>query len=289
MLTFRDYTLEDREAVHRYFYSAKGHGSEYSFVNQLVWGDQKVCFVEGTPLILSRFGSWQAYLYPLDANLISILRDDAAARNIPFRMWGLNAEEAARLDPRDFSVKAARNSYDYVYEIERLCELRGKKLQSKRNHCNRFAAENPDCRIGPLTSEKIPLCREFTERWYRSHEAVNDIDYAGEKRAIETVFSNFDALGMEGLMLYAAGELVAFCMGNRIREDMFDVNYEKALADIHGAYPTINRAFARYIHEKYPAVRYINREDDMGIEGLRRAKESYHPDLLLEKFVAEAL
>ena len=289
MLTFREYTPEDRETLHRYFYKAEGHGSEYSFVNQLVWGDQRVCFIEGKPLILSRFGSWQAYLYPLDESLISLLRDDAQARGIPFRMWGINAKEAAKLDPKDFSVKKTRNSFDYVYEIERLCELKGKKLQAKRNHCNRFAAENPNSRIEPLTSDKIPMCREFTERWYSSHEAINERDYSGEKQAIAIVFDNFDALGMEGLMLYTEDKLVAYCMGNRIRQNMFDVNYEKALPDVHGAYPTINRAFARYVHEKYPEVRYINREDDMGIEGLRKAKESYHPDILLEKFVAEAL
>ncbi|MBE6984482.1 MAG: DUF2156 domain-containing protein [Ruminococcaceae bacterium] len=289
MLTFREITLADREKLHRHFYGADGHGSEYSFVNQFVWGDQRVCFVEGNPLILSRFGSWQAYLFPLDPKYIPILRDDAAERGIPLRFWGINAQETELFDCRDFSIKKARNSFDYVYEIERLCELKGRKLQSKRNHCNRFAAENPDCRIEILTSDAIAQCREFTERWYVEHEAVHDIDYSGEKRAIKRVFDNFDALKMEGLMLFTADGLVAFCMGNRIREDMFDVNYEKALSDIHGAYPTINRAFARYIHEKYPKIRLINREDDMGLEGLRKAKESYHPDWLLEKFVAEAL
>lgn len=286
MLTFREITPADREAMHEYFYRAEGHGSEYSFVNLYVWGEQQVCFVDGTPLIFSRFGSWQAYLYPLDERFIPILREDAHERGIPFRMWGINAEEATTFAD-DFDVKPTRNSFDYVYDIGRLCELKGKKLQSKRNHCNRFAAENPDFRIVPLTKELLPQCTEFTKRWYLEREATNDTDYSGEKRAIARVFEHFEAFCMEGLALFVRQELVAFCMGNRIRKDMFDVNYEKALVDIHGAYPTINRAFARFIAEKYPEIKWLNREDDMGIEGLRKAKESYYPDWLLEKFVAE--
>ena len=94
---------------------------------------------------------------------------------------------------------------------------------------------------------------------------------------------------MDGIALMTEEGLMGFSMGNRIREDMFDVNFEKALAAVNGAYPTVNREFARYIRQKYPQIRLLNREDDMGIEGLRRAKESYYPDILLEKFVAEAV
>ena len=95
------------------------------------------------------------------------------------------------------------------------------------------------------------------------------------------------ALEMEGALLEVDGQIVAFTMGNRIRTDMFDVNFEKAVPQMNGAYPIINRDFARYIAQKHPEVRWINREDDMGLEGLRKAKESYFPDLLLEKTVAE--
>ena len=94
---------------------------------------------------------------------------------------------------------------------------------------------------------------------------------------------------MEGIALFCDEGLVGFSMGNRIRETMFDVNYEKALAAVNGAYPMVNREFARYLHEKYPTIRLLNREDDMGIPGLRRAKESYYPDILLEKYTGEAI
>lgn len=287
MLTFRELNLSDREFVHKAFWTADGHGSEYSFANQFFWGDQRLCDAYEVPLILSRFGSWQAYLYPRDAKYIEILRQDARERGIPLRFWGMTKQETEQL-PASFTVKAARNSFDYVYEIDRLCELSGKKLQSKRNHCNRFEQSFPDYKIIELTPEYLPACRAFTERWYQEHAHLHDdSEYEGERRAIAKAFEHFEALHMEGIAIETTDGLVAFSMGNRIREDMFDVNYEKALAEVNGAYPTVNREFAKHIRAKYPEIRFLNREDDMGIEGLRRAKESYHPDILLEKFVAE--
>ena len=292
MLNFREITLADRETIHNHLYSAAGHGSEYSFANLLLWGEQHVAVADGTPLFFSRFGSWNSYLFPLSGSLpelVELLRNDARQRGIPLVLFGLSAEETARLEtvfPGQFTFRPERDSFDYVYDIERLTELRGKKLQAKRNHCNRFEANFPEWRVLPLTRELLPRCRAFTEAWYRSHYTHNQ-DFSGERRAISTAFDHFDELHMEGIALETSEGVVAFSMGNRIREDTFDVNFEKARADINGAYPMVNREFARCIHEKYPQIRFLNREDDMGIAGLRQAKESYFPDILLEKFIAE--
>ena len=93
---------------------------------------------------------------------------------------------------------------------------------------------------------------------------------------------------MEGAALFTPDRLVAFTMGNRIRPTVFDVNFEKADATVNGAYAIINRDFARMLRARYPELELLNREDDMGLEGLRRAKESYVPDLLLDKLLLEA-
>lgn len=292
MLKFHKITLADRETIHNHLYPAVGRGSEYSFANLLLWGEQHVAVADGTPLFFSRFGSWNSYLFPLSGSLpelVELLRNDARQRGIPLVLFGLSAEETARLEtvfPGQFTFRPERDSFDYVYDIERLTELRGKKLQAKRNHCNRFEADFPEWRVLPLTRELLPRCRAFTEAWYRSHYTHNQ-DFSGERRAISTAFDHFDELHMEGIALETSEGVVAFSMGNRIREDTFDVNFEKARADINGAYPMVNREFARCIHEKYPQIRFLNREDDMGIAGLRQAKESYFPDILLEKFIAE--
>ena len=296
MLNFRRILPSDRDLLHAHFYQAEGHGSEYSFANLFLWGDQRVAFFDGAPLILSRFGAWYSYLMPLTAErekAITLLREDAQARGIPFRLFGLLPEETAWLQtrcPQAFSYRLTRDSFDYVYDIDRLAELHGRKLQAKRNHCNRFEEAYPDYRGLPLTQELLPRCEAFAARWYATHEQEHpDTDYAGEKAALSMAFSHFDELHMVGILIETTDGDVAFSMGNRIREDTFDVNFEKALAEVNGAYPLVNREFARRIRAACPEIRFLNREDDMGIEGLRRAKESYFPDLLLEKTVAEAL
>lgn len=290
MLNFREIQLSDRPLIQGNLYDAKMHGAEYSFANLLFWGDQKVYIWGEIPLFYSRFGTWQSYLYPQCDNVreaVELLRGDAHERGIPLRLFGLlpeDAQELRDLFPGQFKFTIARDSFDYIYEIERLTELRGKKLQAKRNHCNRFEAAYPDYRVLPLTGELLPRCMEFVEYWYSTH---TEEDYSAEQIALDRAFSNFGALGMEGIVIEAAGEIVAFSMGNRIRPDVFDVNFEKARPDINGAYPMVNREFARRIRATYPEIRFLNREDDMGIEGLRRAKESYFPDILLEKLVAQ--
>ncbi len=293
MLSFRPITLEDRELLHSAFWNAEGHGSEYSFATLFFWGDQQICTEFDAPLILSRFGNWTAYLYPRTAKYTPVLWEDAKERGIPFRYWGINREEAEELEkafPDKFSIEAYRDSFDYVYDIDRLCTLSGKKLQSKRNHCNRFEQDHPDYTVQPLTPELLEQCRGFTLRWYEEHAHLhNPSDYDREKVAITKAFDNYDTLSMDGIALFCDIGLVGFSMGNQIREDFFDVNYEKALAAVNGAYPMVNREFARYIRNKYPDIRFLNREDDMGIPGLRRAKESYYPDILLEKYIAEVI
>lgn len=288
MLNFRDIQCSDRSLLHPQLFAAEGHGSEYSFATLFFWGRQQVAFVGDTPVFFSRFGNWCSYQYPFHApQLIDALRCDAHERGIPFRLFGMLPQEAEALQgryPGRFSISSVRDSADYVYDIERLTQLPGKKLQAKRNHCNHFEAAFPDYRVLPLTPEFFPRCLAFTEAWYTAH---GESGYDGERRAISRAFEHFEALHMEGIVLETSEGMVAYCMGNRIRTDTFDVNFEKALAEVNGAYPMINREFARYLHARYPELRFLNREDDMGIEGLRRAKESYFPDLLLEKLLAE--
>lgn len=295
MLNFRPVTPEDRERLHAFLYFAKGHGCEYSFANLLFWGDQQVAWLDGSPLIYSVFGQWKSYQMPIGCSdlhsCMEELREDARRREIPFRLFGLTKEETERLEalyPQRFRFSPVRDSYDYVYDVSRLAELKGKKLQSKRNHCNRFEAQYPDYEVLPLSRELLPLCEAFAEEWYRSHAHTGE-DFEGEKRALTKAFVYFDILQMEGILLKHGEQVMGFSMGNRIREDIFDINFEKALPEVNGAYPMVNREFARRIHSAYPLVKYLNREDDMGLTGLRRAKESYYPDFLLEKFIGEEI
>lgn len=294
MLDFRKILPTEREVIHNNLSAVAGHGCEYSFVNLFLWAEQTVAFFGATPLFFCRYGEWTSYLFPQCGELkeaVDALRDDARERGVRFRIFGATPSEAETLEalyPQRFVRRSMRDSYDYVYDIERLCDLRGRKLQAKRNHCNHFEQAYPDWRVRPLTKELLPRCIEFTQSWYEEHRDAHPYsDMSEEKAAMQKAFRYFDELQMEGIALETQDGIVAFSMGNRIREDTFDVNFEKAHPEINGAYPMVNREFARLIRSRYPEVRYLNREDDMGIEGLRRAKESYYPDLLLEKIVLE--
>ena len=129
----------------------------------------------------------------------------------------------------------------------------------------------------------------MNELWHRENEG-----YEGEETfeedgvALQKCMAHYDQMGLDGLLLRSeGGKVLAFTMGEPMGAgDTYDVHFEKAFAEVPGAYPLINREFARWVQVRYPQVRYLNREDDMGVEGLRQAKKSYYPDLLLEKYSA---
>ena len=289
MIPFRRPQLTDRAALTPYFYRSEYRGCEYSFANIYLWGHQEYALVEGELVLFSHWEGRSMYVYPgreKRREIFEALSADAAERGIPMRMYGLDREAIEQIEalfPGQYGFAAYRDGFDYLYDIHRLTELRGKKLQQKRNHINRFIDSFPDWYTLPITAENLAECQAMAADWYKVHEDPEH-DYQMEKVALCRAFNSFDALGMEGLALYAEGRIVAMTMGNRLRADTFDVNFEKAYADISGAYPLINREFARLIHSRYPEIAFLNREEDMGLPGLRKSKLSYHPDMLLEKF-----
>ena len=171
-----------------------------------------------------------------------------------------------------------------LHNVAELADLKGKKFQPKRNHVNRFLAEHPEAYLKPLDEVTLPDCMDFTRRWFeRRLEEDPTADFTMEQIALSRAYTHFRELGLEGLVLYCDGKPVAMTMGSFLSEDTVDVHFEKADADYATAYAVINRAFARYIRDKYPQVKYLDREEDMGSPGLRKAKLSYQPHHLVEK------
>lgn len=213
--------------------------------------------------------------------------EDARKRGIPCRLSGLteaDRQELEELFPGKFRFHYDRDSFDYIYSIEALATLKGKKLQKKRNHLNRFREANPDHSVEPITEENLPEVTALVDRWYRLRLTQDPhADYQLEQAAIRKALKHRESLEMEGLLLRVEGEPVAMTMGSRLSADTFDIHFEKALDVADGAYAAINNAFAKYLQEKYPELLWLNREDDMGIEGLRKAKLSYNPDHMVEK------
>ena len=174
---------------------------------------------------------------------------------------------------------------DYLYEAERLATYAGKALHGKKNHCNRFEAEN-DWRFVPLTRELIPGCLDMLDVWQEENAERLYRSIMYEHTAIVRAFAAYEKLALEGGVLFSGEKIVGFTLGEMICEDTFDVHFEKAEGSLNGAYPMTCRELTRMLMQRHPTLRYINREDDMGIEALRRSKESYKPAYLLKKYTA---
>ena len=152
---------------------------------------------------------------------------------------------------------------------------------------HKFQASHPDCLSVPLEKENLPQAQEMVAQWFRQRLAEDPHgDYLLEQIALSRAFRHFEALGMEGLMLVENGQVLAVTLASRLSENTMDVHFEKAREDVDGAYAAVNCEFARYLRLKHPELAFLNREDDLGLPGLRQAKLSYQPHHMEEKYCA---
>lgn len=269
-------------------------GCEYSFTNLCIWGRQQVAFVDGFLVLFSQFDRKAVYPFPVGQGDIRPVLDaiiqDARARGIPCCITGLSEANVATLEqhyPGKFRIHCDRNGFDYVYNIDDLADLKGRKFQKKRNHLNRFRTLYPDWRVETLTPANIAAVREMAADWYRVRlEHDPQADFHLEQRALRRALDRYDALALDGMVLYDGDRVIAFSIASPLSDDTMDVHFEKAREEVDGAYTAINQAFSRYLRDKYLHIRYLDREEDMGLEGLRKAKLSYCPDHLTEKYWA---
>ena len=184
--------------------------------------------------------------------------------------------------PDKFEITYDRDIADYVYETEQLITLAGKKLHGKRNHINRFQENNPDRVYESITAENVEDCFQMALKWREQMQCEIDVEKRDEMCVALNTLRLMEELGLKGGILRTEprGEVIAFTMGEQLNPDTFVVHIEKAYAEIQGAYPMINQQFVMHEAQNY---KYVNREEDTGSEGLRRAKLSYRPEFLVEK------
>ncbi len=291
MIPFHKLKLSDKEKYDALLLGEAARGCEYSFSNQVLWGRQQAAFVHGCVALFSHFNGRSVYPYPIGQGdkraVIADVLQDAKERGIPCRITGMLPKDREALEawfPGRFHCRSDRDGFDYVYTIDDLADLRGRKFQKKRNHFHRFAADHPNYEVQVLNRENLPAAEKLVEDWYsRRIQEDPQGDYLLERVAMGKAFANYQELHMEGLLLLDGGEAIAMTMGSRMAQDTFDIHFEKAKESIDGAYAAINCEFARYLRQKHPDVAFLNREDDMGIEGLRKAKLSYNPHHMVEK------
>ena len=289
MIDFKRLELSDKAKYDNYLMNCGERGCEYSFVNLFLWGRQKAAFVNDFLVVQSQFDRRCVYPFPVGQGDVAPVLDaiiaDARERGIPCCLTSLTAAECDLLErryPGRFRFHPIRDNFDYVYDIDGLADLKGRKYQKKRNHLHRFRDAHPDCTFLPMEQWDMAAISEMLHAWYDSHKAANpDTNYHLEEVAIERALRFRKELGLEGLALMEGDRLLAFTLGSRLNPDTFDIHFEKAIEE--SAYAAINQGFAQYLRDKYPELRFLNREDDMGLEGLRKAKLSYTPDHMIEK------
>ena len=297
MINFQSLDPKDKALYDRFLQADPQRGCEYSFVNLYLWGRQKAAIFQDHLVFFSQFDRRSVYLFPVGNGDKKVVLDaimaDAKERDIPCRLTGLTQDNCALLEklyPGRLRYHFDRNSFDYIYDINDLADLKGKKFQKKRNHLNRFRENYPACTLEPITDENTPQVQQLVHTWYQLRLQENPhADYHMEMAAIDKALKMRSALGLEGLILRGGETLLAMTMGSRLNHNTFDIHFEKALDIADGAYAAINNGFAQYLREKYPEVQFLNREDDMGLEGLRKAKLSYNPHHMVEKSWAHLL
>lgn len=296
MIEFKNLELSDKAWINACAAAEDSRSADFSFANMYMWDEsfrQLVAEIGGRVAAKPKYRSHPFFAFPVGSGdlraAVEELRDYAEKKGFPFCLNGVTETHRAQLEalyPGQLQFTPDRDHFDYLYEAEKLASLSGKKLHSKRNFVNRFQAEHDNWRFTPLTAETCADCLPLLEKWEDGHSADEQQKKSvqAERAAIARAFEHFDALGLEGGALYIGEEMVAFTVGEKISSDTYDVHFEKARADIPGTYPMINREFVRYILQLHPEIRYINREDDMGLEGLRKAKLSYAPVSMVEKY-----
>lgn len=295
---FKDIELSDKEWADPLLAVSDYRATEYCFTSLYIWAGTRIARWKDWLLIRSDGEEGCAnYIFPAGsgdiAEVLDTMEEDAARIGRRPVLW-IIADVKARLEemfPGRYEFSPVRRSFDYLYETEKMISLAGKKYQPKRNFISRFKAQNPGWTyesIRPdgdpeLCRRQIEECRTMTDEWCALNGCIHNESMQMEACAVRKALEDFVPLRLCGGMLRSGGRLVAYTLGERLNSDTFIVHVEKAFSDVTGAYPMINRTF---LEHEAAGLQYVNREDDAGDEGLRKAKLSYHPAYMLEKYLA---
>lgn len=289
-IEFKRPELEDKEIITSYFEKAPSRSCERTFVNVYLWSRHykvKYAVIEDA-LIFKSEDRGMAFAYPVGEpehvkKALEFLIEYCKERECPFILYNVTPEMFAQLErwyPGRFTVEYDRDIADYVYESEKLATLAGKKLHGKRNHINKFKSLYPDWTYEELNDDNVEDCFQMALKWRNKNGCEDDPEKNAEMCVTLNSLRLYKELGLKGGVLKVDGRIIAFTVGEPLCGDTFVVHIEKAFADVEGAYPMINQQFV--LHEA-KGFTYVNREEDTGAEGLRKAKLSYHPVFMVEK------
>ena len=290
----KDVSLEDKPLFDGYFADYNGMNSEYTFTNMFMWRKSysiRYAVIDGMLCIFSRHGlSPETVNFPLGkGNIKSVISklisyfDEIGQRPL-IRLYNNSEVDALNASfPDQFILTEDRNSFDYVYKVSDLINLPGSKYHSKRNHINQFLS-NYSYKYQKITKDQLEPCFLMFEKWCESKKDIVD-GISEQHEAVKNLIDNFEALDVIGGCISVDDRIVAFSFGEILntKNSIAVIHLEHADVDFKGSFPMINQQF---LENEWSSLTYVNREEDMGLLGLRNAKKSYKPCLMVKKYIA---
>jgi hypothetical protein len=288
---FKPVELEDREIIQRILNRYQPQTSEWTFTNLLIWHSHY-------GFEWSVYRDWLLVLCTADANGLYALQPVGPPSRLEVVRMLLNflQEEKKEREPRmeradqalvseiqgatGLIIQPTRDHFDYVYKSEDLIGLAGRKYHSKRNHISKFERSH-SATYAPLSGEHVKGCLELAEEWCEFRRCEEDMNLLDEWDAVREALKHSPDLRMQGGVILMENKVEAFALGELLNRQTAVVHIEKANPQIPELYAVINQQFCA---NSWRDVTYVNREQDLGEPGLRKAKLSYQPDHLVEKF-----
>ncbi|MGH4050044.1 MAG: DUF2156 domain-containing protein [Clostridium sp.] len=294
-MIFKRLTIEDKNILEKFIYPYKFLSCEYSFTTLYIWREAcDICYIiHKRTLIIKKtdFDGKYYFMQPLGYNkenlkeIINTLIEYKKEHNMEYLFKDLDEEFMEVIkdiygDTNDLDIQEDRDNFDYLYESEKLIKLSGKKLHGKKNHYNSFVKKY-NYEVKDIKDEEvIRNVITVAEKWYEGNKDDYILKY--ELQGIKDVLKNREFLNAIGIAVYVEGVIVAFSLGEKLNDNLAVVHIEKADVAYNGVYSFVNRAF---VDRNFSDVKLINREQDLGILGLRKSKLSYHPFKLEKKFI----
>ena len=294
MLDFKVFGMDDKTLFESFTLCHGYHNIEASFTNNFIWrkawntqiaSDDNAMYMllnngKDRPFMLTPF------LFDCDKSIAPQLekceRYLKAQFDAPLLLRGITGDVKKKIEsdcPGEYTFIERREYFDYVYQTENLCTLKGKKYASKRNHINGLLRAH-GAEYRRYTPDDYDACVSLQDKWIE-HKGEELDDYAVERVVIEQALGHIDKLNLRCGLLFVDGTLEAFSIGEKLVDDMVIIHIEKANPNIRGTFALINREF---VCNEWRDIKYTNREEDLGIPGLRKAKMSYYPDHMIEKY-----
>ncbi len=285
-MEFKKIELCDKDVLSPFLQNANELTCEISFVNLLLWQPlyNNCYYIEDGSLFLKSYDdNIETYSLPfgdITTGLEKIINHCGRLPDI-WAQEGERFQKFKELYGKYYDIYESRNEFDYIYNSSDLINLAGKKYHSKRNHISTFSKQF-DWHYEDITADNIEKVRKCAEIWYSQNIFRMDDELKNEMQGVSLMLDNMGTLGIDGGVIVVDGNVVAFTLGSAINSQIYNIHIEKALAGYEAAYAVINREFAAHNLVDY---KYINREDDLGIEGLRKSKLSYKPQIILPKYI----